>query len=97
MSEQTHDLLAQAAARGMSVAYHAAIDPGRMAIVSPAGRRNFGELNARVNRQGRAMQRLGLVQATLPIAPLVGRCNYRSNKAESIHFGQSLARSSSRK
>jgi hypothetical protein len=47
MSEQADDPLAQAAARGMSVAYHAAIDPGRMAILSPAGRRSFGELTPR--------------------------------------------------
>ena len=31
----------------MSVAYHAAVDPHRMAIVSPAGRRSFGELGGR--------------------------------------------------
>jgi acyl-CoA synthetase (AMP-forming)/AMP-acid ligase II len=60
MNEHAHDPLARAAARGMSVAYHAAIDPRRMAIVSPAGRRSFGELNARVNQQARALRAAGL-------------------------------------
>jgi non-ribosomal peptide synthetase component F len=71
MSDQARDPLAQAAARGMSVAYHATIDPKRMAIVSPAGGRSFGELNGRINQLARAFRAAG-VKPGDGIALLVG-------------------------
>ena len=50
----------EAAAAGMVVAWHAAQAPDRPAIVSEAGNRSYGELNARANRLVRALRRAGL-------------------------------------
>lgn len=49
-----------AAAVGMVVAWHAAQDPDRPAIISEAGDRTYGELNARANQLARALRRAGL-------------------------------------
>jgi len=49
-----------AAAAGMVVAWHAAQAPDRPAIVSEAGNRTYGELNAQANRLVRALRRAGL-------------------------------------
>jgi long-chain acyl-CoA synthetase len=54
------DGLEEAAARGMAVAFHAAADPDRLAIVSPHGDRTYGSLNERANRIVRALRRRGL-------------------------------------
>jgi acyl-coenzyme A synthetase/AMP-(fatty) acid ligase len=83
MNEQVHDPLARAAARGMSVAYHAAVDPHRMAIVSPAGRRSFGELNARANQLACALRTAGVTPGD-GIALLVG------NRPEFEEWGESV-------
>ena len=69
----------------MSVAYHAAIDPHRMAIVSPAGRRSFGELNARVNQMARALRAAGVTPGD-GIALLVG------NRPEFVETHQAALR-----
>ena len=69
----------------MSVAYHAAIDPGRMAILSPAGRRTFGELNARVNQMARALRAAGVTPGD-GIALLVG------NRPEFVETHQAALR-----
>jgi long-chain acyl-CoA synthetase len=52
--------LEDAAQVGMAVAFHAAADPGRRAIVSPHGDRTYGELNGRVNQLVSALRRRGL-------------------------------------
>jgi long-chain acyl-CoA synthetase len=49
-----------AAASGMIIAWHAAMDPDRPAIISEAGDRTYAELNARANQLVRAMRRAGL-------------------------------------
>jgi long-chain acyl-CoA synthetase len=85
MNEQVHDPLARAAARGMSVAYHAAVDPHRMAIVSPAGRRSFGELNARANQLACALRTAGVTPGD-GIALLVG------NRPEFVETHQAALR-----
>jgi long-chain acyl-CoA synthetase len=54
------DGLEEAAQRGMAVAFHAAADPERLAIVSPHGNRTYGRLNDRVNRLVAALRRRGL-------------------------------------
>jgi len=50
----------QAAASGMVIAWHAAMDPQRHAIISQAGNRTYAELNARANQLVRALRRAGL-------------------------------------
>jgi long-chain acyl-CoA synthetase len=52
--------LEDAAQHGMAVAFHAAVDPDRPAIVSQHGNRSYGELNARVNQLVTALRRRGL-------------------------------------
>ncbi|MCK4176012.1 AMP-binding protein [Aciditerrimonas ferrireducens] len=49
-----------AAAEGMLLAYWAAQDPGRTALVWREGRSSFGELNAQANQLARALGRQGL-------------------------------------
>ena len=49
-----------AAATGMTVAFHAAQAPDRMAIISPLGDRTFAELNANANRIVRALRARGV-------------------------------------
>lgn len=50
----------QAAASGMVIAWHAAMDPQRPAVISQAGNRTYAELNARANQLARALRRAGL-------------------------------------
>ncbi|HEX7775421.1 MAG TPA: AMP-binding protein [Parvibaculum sp.] len=50
----------EAAASGMIIAWHAAMDPDRPAIISEAGDRTYAQLNARANQLVRAMRRAGL-------------------------------------
>jgi long-chain acyl-CoA synthetase len=50
----------QAVANGMAIAYFAAQDPRRPAIVSPFGDRTFAELNARANQLVAALAERGL-------------------------------------
>ncbi len=52
---------ARLAGQGMLLAWWAAHDPGRPAVLSPSGDRTFAELNARANRLARALRRRGLV------------------------------------
>ena len=52
--------LATATASGMTLAFHAAQAPDRMAIISPHGDRTFAELNANANRLVRALRSRGL-------------------------------------
>lgn len=54
------DGLADAARRGMAVAFHAADAPSRAAVVSPHGTLTYAELDARANRLARALRRRGL-------------------------------------
>jgi long-chain acyl-CoA synthetase len=54
------DGLEEAAARGMAVAFHAAADPERVAIVCPRGDLTYGALNDRANRLVRALRRRGV-------------------------------------
>lgn len=49
-----------AAASGMIIAWHAAADPERPAVISEAGDRTYAELNARANQLTRALRRAGL-------------------------------------
>ncbi len=52
----------EAAARtGMAVAWWAAREPARPAVIAPSGDRSFGELNAHANQVVRALRRRGLV------------------------------------
>jgi long-chain acyl-CoA synthetase len=44
----------------MAVAFHASVEPGRMALASPNGNRTYAELNARVNQLARALRARGL-------------------------------------
>ncbi|HZT67755.1 MAG TPA: AMP-binding protein [Acidimicrobiales bacterium] len=62
-AERTASILS-AAARGMSVAFHAAEAPERTAIISPAGDRTFAELNARANQLVRLLRRRGLARGS---------------------------------
>jgi long-chain acyl-CoA synthetase len=48
------------AGQGMLLAWWAARQPDLPAVVSPSGRRSFGELNERANQLARALRRLGL-------------------------------------
>lgn len=50
----------EAQAKGMLIAWHAAQDPARPAIISEAGDRTYAELNARANRLVRALRGAGL-------------------------------------
>lgn len=50
----------EAQAKGMLIAWHAAQAPERPAIISQAGGRSYGELNARANRLVRALRGAGL-------------------------------------
>jgi long-chain acyl-CoA synthetase len=52
--------MAEARTRGMGLAVHAREAPDRPAILSAAGDRTFGELNARANRLVRALRAAGL-------------------------------------
>ncbi len=49
-----------ASATGMTLAFHAAAAPDRMAIMSELGDRTFAELNANANRVVRALRRSGI-------------------------------------
>ena len=50
----------EAATKGMTAALHARYAPDRMAIISDAGDRTFGELNANANRLARALRARGI-------------------------------------
>ena len=52
---------ADAARRGMGVAFAAARTPERPAVIGPTGDRSYAELNANANRLVRALRRSGLV------------------------------------
>ena len=52
--------LATAVARGMTVSWHAAQTPDRLAVNSDKGERTFGELNAQANRLVRVLRGAGL-------------------------------------
>ncbi len=69
--------LEEAAQHGMAVAFHAAADPGRPALVCRHGDRTYGELNARVNQLVGALRRRG-VRAGDPVALLC------ANRAEFV-------------
>src|SRR5436305_6567048 len=56
----TRDERAAAMASGMLLALHARTAPDRPAIISDAGSRTFGELNANANRLARALRRRGI-------------------------------------
>ena len=56
----TDEAFKQAAQCGMTLAYWAARQPDRVAIVSEQGNRTFGELNANANRLARALQGRGI-------------------------------------
>jgi long-chain acyl-CoA synthetase len=56
----TPPALAEANARGMTLAYHARLAPERTALLAPAAARSFAALNARCNQLARALRRLGL-------------------------------------
>ncbi len=62
MAQRDDDVAAlrEAVERGMGVAFHAGAEPDRMAVVAPAGRRTYGELNARANQLARALRARGL-------------------------------------
>src|SRR5690242_8066214 len=59
MAAAPHDL-ATAAATGMTVAFHAARAPERLAIIASTGNRTFADLNASANRLVRALRARGL-------------------------------------
>jgi long-chain acyl-CoA synthetase len=71
------DELQAAADRGLAISYHARADPARVALVSEAGDRTFGELDRRANQLVRALRRRG-IQAGDAIA-LIG-----SNRPEFV-------------
>ena len=73
-----------AAIRGMTLAWWAARQPDRMAIVSNHGDRSFRELNAGANQLSRALRRRGLVEGDA-VALL---CTNRPEFAETIAAGQ---------
>ena len=50
----------KAVADGMAIAYFAATDPDRPAIISPFGNRTFAELNARANQLVAALEERGI-------------------------------------
>ena len=52
--------LDEAAARGMSIAFQAAIHPERTAIFSTRGNRSFAELNSRANQVARLLRDAGI-------------------------------------
>ena len=73
----------EAAKVGMTLAWWALNDPERPAIISDAGRRTFGELNARANQLANALRSRGL-QAGDGIAIL---CRNRPEFAEAYFAG----------
>ena len=75
--------LRAAAARGMTLAVHARVAPQRPALVSPAGSRTFGSLNARCNQLARALRARGL-RAGDGVALL---CSNRLEFVEVIYAG----------
>ncbi|MGO9911549.1 MAG: AMP-binding protein [Acidimicrobiales bacterium] len=70
----------QAAARGMTVALHAAAEPDRLAIVSDDGSSTltYGELNARANQLARALRAKGVTAGDGAVI----MCSNRSEFAE---------------
>lgn len=52
--------LSSATQTGMTLAYHAQNEPDRMALITFAGDRTFGELNARANQLARVFRAAGL-------------------------------------
>jgi long-chain acyl-CoA synthetase len=74
-----------AAASGMIIAWHAAMDPDRPAIISEAGDRTYAQLNARANQLVRAMRRAGL-KAGDAVALLC------SNRPEFVEVGAACQR-----
>ena len=69
-----------AAVRGMTLAWWAARQPDRPAILSANGDRTFGQMNARANQLSRALRRRGLVEGDA-VALL---CTNRPEFAETV-------------
>jgi long-chain acyl-CoA synthetase len=74
------DDLVACAERGMAVAWHAARQPDKAALISPSSMIAYGELNARANRLARAFRRLGLQRGD-PVALL---CSNRPEFVEVV-------------
>ena len=68
----------QAVANGMAIAYFAAQDPDRPAIISPFGNRTFAELNGRANQLVAALAERGIE----PGDPVALLCTNRPEFAE---------------
>ncbi len=79
MDTERDDLVA-CAERGMAVAWHAARQPDKAALISPSSMIAYGELNARANRLARAFRRLGLQRGD-PVALL---CSNRPEFVEVV-------------
>jgi long-chain acyl-CoA synthetase len=77
------DELRDATARGMTIAVHARLAPERPALLSAAGSRSFGSLNARCNQLARALRARGL-RAGDGVALL---CSNRPEFVEVIYAG----------
>ena len=77
------DELREATARGMTIAVHARLAPGRPALVSGAGSRSFGSLNAHCNQLARVLRARGL-RAGDGVALL---CSNRPEFVEVIYAG----------
>jgi long-chain acyl-CoA synthetase len=60
MTDDTNLSLADAATKGMTLAYHAQMRPDKIAVASSYGSRTFFELNARVNQLARVLRNAGL-------------------------------------
>ena len=83
----TDEAFVQAAQCGMTLAYWAARQPDRVAIVSEQGNRTFGELNANANRLARALQARGIGSGDAIVLMIANRAEFAEVVAASQRSG----------
>jgi long-chain acyl-CoA synthetase len=83
-SSQEQEERQEAAAKGMLLAWYAARQPDRPAIIAPAGNRSFGQLNVRANQLARALRARGLK----PGDAVALVCSNRAEFAEVVFAAQ---------
>ena len=86
----TNATLAAAAATGMTIAFHAATAPDRMAILSEHGDRTFAELNANANRLVRALRARGIESGDAVALVCSNRPEFAESVAAAIRMGVRL-------